>query len=495
MPSPLTAPVHGDDGTVPGEDAATLVVVLLVLVPAALLPLLVWYRDLDAAAVILSVLHVLTCCAGAAVAVYRGLRPCLLIASVFPYCWLAMPAVYQISQTEAAWGDPGVTLDSTATLTALAILAVGQAAMLIAYALVGPHSGARPRARLGDSGRARLVLCCGALLLACVALLPLVVSAAGGVGAFFTSRENLNESLEGGASENASPLGALIKIVPAALASVAFLLSVHLYRARRGHADVGARAAVLVGIASLGLLALVANPLSSSRFIFLVSFGPLALVLLRPYRRRAALAWLAGCVFAFLLAYPLADLFRRSSSSVASPTALLASKDFDGFQQAINTVTYVQAEGISWGSHLISGLFFFVPRSIWSSKELPASLTIAEERGYTFTNLSLPFPAEAYLNGGWVGVLAIMGALGLLLAVLDRAWREGSHWALVAGFAAMAQVGLWRGPFGSLVPVFGFAAALLVFALVFSHRRQPAGGPAEERSERPPATGGPPGTT
>ena len=487
----MAAPLRGRTGNgLDLRDAGALALLVLVLTCAALLPLITWYAELDVAATILSVLHVVLCCLGAAAAVYGGLRPCLLVASVFPYCWLAIPAVYQISHTDAAWGDTGVTLNASATLSALAIIAVGQGALLVAYLLVPQRRGVRsPQRGLSATGRVRLVLMSGVLLVACLMLLPFVVSAAGGLGAFFTSREDLNESLaSNGFEDTASPVGALVKIVPSALATVVVILSIHLFRSRKGPGDVGTRTAVLLGVIAVTLLSLFANPFASSRFLFLVSFGPLALVVLRPYRRPAAVAWLVGCVFAFLLAYPLADLFRRSDSAGASG-AMLASKDFDGFQQAINTVTYVDVEGISWGSHLLSGLFFFIPRSAWPGKEFPASLSIAEERGYDFTNLSLPFPAEAYLNGGWVGLLVIMAGLGALFAVLDRAWRHGSHWALLTAFLAMAQVGLWRGPIGSQVPFFAFAAGLLVLALIISHQAGSAAGREEGAtdSEQAPA--------
>lgn len=495
-PSPASGPVPGADH----EDAAAFAVLMIGVTFAALLPMGPWYADLDLAAVLLSVLHVLACCAGAVVAVYRGLRPCLLVASVFPYCWLALPAVYQISHTEAAWGDPGVTLDSKATLTALAIILVGQVTLLGAYLLVPRRREAsRPPTPLSPEGRTRLTLTIGLLLLLCLGLLPLVISTAGGIGAMFTSREDLNASLESnGLEDGSSPVAALVKIVPSALSSVVVLLAIHLFRTRRGPGDIGVRVAVVVGATALAMLCVVANPFASTRFLFLVSFGPLALVVLRPYRRLAAFVWLGGCVFAFLLAYPLAELFRRSES-VGSNRAMLASIDFDGFQQVINTVSFVSAEGIAWGSHFLSGLLFFVPRSMWEAKSDPASLEIASARGYEFLNLSLPFPAEAYLDGGWLGVLLVMVLFGVLLAVLDRAWREKSHWALVAAFLALAQVGLWRGPFGSQVPVFAFAGGLLVLALVLAHGRgspaapptpidQVDGSAADDRGQRRPAS-------
>lgn len=441
----------------------------------AVLPLVPWYRDMDASAVVLSVMHVAACCLGASVAVYRGLRPGLLVASVFPYCWLAVPAAYQISHVQAAWSDPGVTLDNSATLQALAIVALGQGALLICYGLAGLR-----RARevstwdVSAPGRARLVALAVLMLLGALLLIPFVVSAAGGIGALFSSRQGFNEALrDNGYTDYASPTAALGKLVPGAFVTVATLLGLFLYRTRRGATPANRRAALVICAVGIALLCIVANPFAFSRFLFLTSFGPVVLVLLNPRGRRAAVVWLVGCVMAFLLAYPAADLLRRENTSGAAVTAaLLASKDYDGFQQVVNTVNLVDDQGISWGSHVVSAGLFFIPRDFWPAKAVPASVTVAEHRGYSFTNLSLPAPAEAYLDGGWGGVALLMGLLGLALSVLDRAWQSGSRWSLVAAYLAMAQVGLWRGPFGSQTPVFGFALALLVVSMLIAMDRR-----------------------
>lgn len=462
------APAHGD---VKSGELGTLGAVAPLVTAAALLPLVPWYRDMDASEVVLSVLHIAACCLGASVAVYRGLRPGLLVASVFPYCWLAVPAVYQISHVQAAWSDPGVTLDTSATLRALAIVAVGQGALVTCYGLArlrGPRSA--HTWKVTGSGRTRLACLAGLMLLGTLLLIPFVVSAAGGIGALFSSRQGFNEALrDNGYTDYASPTAALGKLVPGAFATVATLLGLYLYRTRQVATPANRRAALAICLLGLGLLCIVANPFAFSRFLFLTSFGPVVLVLLNPRGRRAAVVWLVGCVMAFLLAYPAADLLRRENASGAAVTAdLLASKDYDGFQQVVNTVNLVDDQGIAWGSHVVSAGLFFVPRDFWPAKAVPASVTVAEHRGYTFTNLSLPAPAEAYLDGGWVGVALLMGLLGLVLSVLDGAWQSGSRWSLVAAYLAMAQVGLWRGPFGSQTPVFGFALGLLVISMLLA---------------------------
>lgn len=462
-----TAAQTSDGVRVP--DLALLALIGPALTAAVVLPLVPWYRDMDGPSVLASLLHVIACVVGASLAVFRGLRPCLLVASTFPLCWLAIPAAYQIASTQAAWGDAGVTLQSSATLRAQVVLALGQAALLAGYLLASTRRRSERQARrpVGGGRRTLLLLAIG-MLCATALLVPFVISAAGGVGVLFSSREGFNQALtDNGFTDYASPTAALGKLVPNAFATIATLLGLYLWQTRGSGSRTSSRWALVVCVTGILMLCIVANPFAFSRFVFLTCFGPVVLVMLRPRGRKAAVTWLAGTLVAFLLAYPAADLLRLEESSTAEVTAqILASKDYDGFQQAINTVTYVDEEGISRGHHVMSAALFFVPRDIWADKAVPASITVAEARGYTFTNLSIPAPAEAYLNGGWLGVITLMGLFGLAMALLDKAWRAGTPWALVAAYLAMAQVGIWRGPLGSAAPVFGFALAVLVGSLL-----------------------------
>ena len=131
-----------------------------------------------------------------------------------------------------------------------------------------------------------------------------------------------------------------------------------------------------------------------------------------------------------------------------------------GWRSWVTTVDHKKI-GIMYGA---SALFFFVPRALWTAKAEPSTFQIAGERGYDFLDLSTPFPAESYLACGWVGVVLVLLALGVAWSYLDRAWLEQSRVAVVTAYLAIAQVGLWRGPVGSLSGVFGFTVGLLVLA-------------------------------
>lgn len=467
------------DGDAPTADGLGRLLAGAGLFSAGTLPLTPWLSAMDGYHAALAVAHILVCAVGVAVALADRLRPCLLMASVFPYCWLVVPSIYQIAHQRAAWGDYGVTVDFAATLRGQLILLLGQAALVLVYVVVAwthPPSGEAwvPSA----SGRVRLLVVAAAFAATSLVLIPLVIGAAGGVGALFGTRSDFNAALQAqGLEAGDKAARALIKTVPSGLATTAVLLALWLRRHSPKGDPIG-RLAGVVAVVMLPALFLLANPFVYSRYLVLVAFGTVAVALLRPTTRRAGVVWLVAALMAFLLAYPAADTFRRTQPS-ASAGPILATKDYDGFQQAINTVTFVDRHGIAWGHHLASGTLFFVPRAIWSDKAQPSAFKVAEDRGYRFGNLSMPLPAEAYLDLGWPGVALVLGLVGGIFARLDRAWLEQSRLAVLAAYLAIAQVGLWRGPFGSLAPVFGFTIILIVVALALSSGRQHPGEPAQ----------------
>ena len=174
-------------------------------------------------------------------------------------------------------------------------------------------------------------------------------------------------------------------------------------------------------------LLLIVNPFSSPRYIV----GVVYLSLLAMYGaytsvrrfRALTLATLAG----FVVVFPLLDSFRYDRTAAIEfidPIAALTSADFDGFSQIINTVQYVHELGITWGGQLLGVLLFWVPRSIWPQKPVDTGILLAEARGYGFTNLSAPLPAELYINGGWAIVIVGMVWFGLSVRRWD-ALNEG----------------------------------------------------------------------
>lgn len=130
-----------------------------------------------------------------------------------------------------------------------------------------------------------------------------------------------------------------------------------------------------------------------------------------------------SAVGALVLVFPLLDTFRRTTDTVLEvqgPLSSLAEADFDGFGQILNTVWWVETNGISWGNQLLGVLLFWVPRSLWEAKPQGTGSLLADARGYSFDNLSAPLPAELYINGSWLAVVVGMILLGFLMRRADQ---------------------------------------------------------------------------
>jgi hypothetical protein len=436
----------------------------------AVLPMLSWWAGFEhLEQKLLIAAFAIACAAGAALGVHRGLRPVILLYSVFQYCWLVVPASYQISHGVAAWGDSTVTDQVGATSTALLLCLVAQVVLLAGYVVTrrrGP--GSRDPWRLSTQQAARFARLSALLLVVATLLLPVVLTIVGGVGPLFSNRAQLNETLTAvGVQPDNTGTSAIVKIIPGAFAVSGTLLALAALRLLDRRQQPALRRRFLWQLVwGLALLAVFANPFAYTRFTFLAAFGSVFLMALLPRSRSSAVLVLVAALVAFLFAYPAGNYFKVGQSrDVSTAQKMFTSSDFDGFQQAINTVTLVHDEGHADGVHVASAALFFVPRAIWPGKATPASFEVARHRGYSFQNLSLPFPAELYLDLTWVGMVLVMAGVGFVWRALDDAWVFRRPAIVVTAFVAMAQIGLTRGPLGSLVPVFGIALVLLSYSI------------------------------
>lgn len=425
----------------------------------------------------------------ARIAVHGPFAPVAITFWAFVCIWVGFAPLLQLRAGRLPWADtPLAELYPMAQLVLLAALI----AFYFGYSTGGgteAGSGTEPTAGRGiGSGHSWLRLSVTgavAVTAATTVLAAVALPFTGGLLVRFTTRDGLRSAMEnaGLVSGDDRALAGILSTLPAA-ASLASLVMCLL--CLRGRAYSSRRSRLLL-IAATVVAAIVNvifnNPLSATRFMsFSVLLAiVLCLVDLRSLRRR--LLFTGAMVGGLALVYPLANLFRNQSSRSRLRLGLDAyyTFDFDGFQQTVNTVYYVDAHGHTWGHHTISALLFWVPRSIWEGKALPAGIAVADARGYDFQNLALPLWAEMYLEYSWIGVALLMFCFGLVARRLDLVIQRQvtSGAAVVATLFAALQIGLLRGPIGAQIP---FAAAAVVIALVgtrlrWSRTRQPA--PAE----------------
>lgn len=409
----------------------------------------------------------LLCLIGILRAFRRGFRPVALVFYTFMYCWIVVASAIQINLGVAAWRDSFVLKDqrqvtTALTLTLVALIAFGAGEFL-------NRTGQRVSKPVKHySIRGWAVLGYGALL---IALTPLVIRSAGGIAGLFSSRSELAAyRRSSGVSLDAlgGPMYALVRILPAALAISLILLLIALAQQHESDSSRYKRTMFLAFLVFVVTLLVFVNPFTSTRYTVATLLGATTLAYFRIRSPRIGLLAALGMMFAILVAYPFGNSFRTGESvSLRSGVEAYTGPDFDGFQQIINTLAYVQESGYTFGNHILSGIGFFVPRSIWEDKAEPASYAIAESAGYSWTNLSLPLHAEFYLEFGWMGMFALMILTGWLAARLDDIWLFSASPAqgLISAYIAFAMLGILRGPIGAQIPTWGMVVLLLLVAL------------------------------
>ena len=218
------------------------------------------------------------------------------------------------------------------------------------------------------------------------------------------------------------------------------------------------------------------NPISSPRYWFGTIVLSLIYLSVR-WRNKLSFAILGIAITSSLLfVFPLSDIFRhttdiekvalRDSGNIIYP--LVNKGDYDSFQQIINTTEYVEDHSISFGKQLVGTFMFWVPRNLWSGKPIASGVVVSEYKGYEYTNLSLPLWGEAYMDGGFLGVIIIFTLYGVFVGIAEKIYIESKLHGInfinifVPVFAAY-QFFLLR---GTLMSAFAYLIPILFFMFI-----------------------------
>jgi hypothetical protein len=343
---------------------------------------------------------------------------------VFAYVWLGLVPLVQISTREFPWaGD----YDNWAIAYSLTIVLVGYVAYDIGSWLGSlyyrKHKGRIVPYTFSLSKRRIYLLS----LFAVVASLIAIQEQGGFDAVVGATRATLNTEVDPTAPKAGELIWSTLLRVPPFIALLtnwwiwlnrALLLTQRWQRALH--------VVVLLFLLTFNLA--VNNPVSLNRFYLGTILFAFAAIGSGWSKRRSLAVWVAGLVAVLLILFPYADVFREEQGLVFEPVArqLTTNGDFDAFQQLTNTVVVVSESGITFGHQLLGALLFWVPRAFWHDKPVGSGQMVAEHLGYTFTNLSSPLWAEAYINAGLVGVVAILLLYGLVTSLLQQSYITSS---------------------------------------------------------------------
>lgn len=238
-------------------------------------------------------------------------------------------------------------------------------------------------------------------------------------------------------------------------------------------------------LATLPVLLLITNPISSARYDFGTVGFALAVALGAMITIRRARVAMGGTLFALMFVFPIADAFRTDIVNVERLGFFAEysdNPDYDGFWQIANTLAYLHDVGLNVANQFFGVMFFWVPRAIWPEKPVDTGILLANYRGYSFNNLSAPLWAELMINGSTALLVLGFVVIGAALRRLDvriaaSLLGRGQWWSIVGAVFPFYMVILLR---GSLLQATGALVVALacLFAVRSPRRRQPANGVA-----------------
>lgn len=136
--------------------------------------------------------------------------------------------------------------------------------------------------------------------------------------------------------------------------------------------------------------------------------------------------FIISMIFGLLIIFPFLDNFRKFDSDKSMSFGL----NFEMFQQLHfdayqNFMLVIENDFITYGHQLLGPLFFYVPRGLWENKPVGSGAFIAEKLNFSWTNIAMSFPAEGYINFGFIGMILFIILLAYACAFLDkRYWNS-----------------------------------------------------------------------
>lgn len=163
-------------------------------------------------------------------------------------------------------------------------------------------------------------------------------------------------------------------------------------------------------------------PTAISRFQVAALYIPLIVIFTDLWNRPYAIQ--TTILGSLLIIFPFLEKFRHFDPEKfkwSIDMDFLNHGHFDAYQ---NFVRVIEVDFITYGNQLLGALLFYMPRSIWIDKPIGSGAALADVVGLSFSNISMPFIAEGYVNFGILGVVVFMFFLGILLNRLDAiAWH------------------------------------------------------------------------
>lgn len=173
-------------------------------------------------------------------------------------------------------------------------------------------------------------------------------------------------------------------------------------------------------------------PLSLARNATAMYWLPIVLLMFKVLKRENifVLVMLIG----LLVVFPFLENFRHWNGELSSMSYSLDFMNEMHFDASQNFMIVLKQEVVTWGRQLLGVFLFWMPRSLWEAKPIGSGHFMAEQYS-DFTNISMPFFAEGYLNFGFIGMILFTIILAWFCAYFDdRFWNHHQELSLFAPY-------------------------------------------------------------
>lgn len=132
-------------------------------------------------------------------------------------------------------------------------------------------------------------------------------------------------------------------------------------------------------------------------------------------------------VFGLLFVFPFVNQFRywsvggRLRWDVDVWDSFLAG-DYDAYMN----FAFLTGSGMVEGFRQLAGaMLFWVPRSVWPGKPIGSGAQMAHEMDLSWSNISMTFPGEGYINAGLLGILIFAIVIAVIFKRMDeKYWKN-----------------------------------------------------------------------
>ncbi len=172
---------------------------------------------------------------------------------------------------------------------------------------------------------------------------------------------------------------------------------------------------------------IMAFPTAIARYQVAVLYIPIVILLIPLLSKKNI--FVTSMIVGILTFFPFLNQFRNykigKSLSLSPDFSMFLEGHFDAYQ---NFLLVLKHDIVTYGKQLLGVFVFFVPRSLWEEKPTGSGFFLSEQLNLSFSNISMTFPAEGYINAGFIGFILFTVVLAVFCSRVDTVfWSKGER--------------------------------------------------------------------